>query len=321
MSHATTPFPSDLAGVIRALCDVLTHEASAALDGDAEGVHHARVAARRLREALALVVGAPKTDADRLRNDARRLRGGLGPLREADVLLALLAQEAVERRWAASTTALVERRLKANHDAARHHALHALGRLDLTDFVARSAVVMASLDRDPHLRGSARRLTHRTRVRARGLLEALRHVGPFYAPMRFHEARIAAKKLRYVLELVRDLGRVAVDAELETLRAGQDTLGRLHDLQALQAAVDAVAAEAGGARPRRALAAMSAAVAAECRSIHGSFLLTVPMLAEVAHRAQVLGVATKVMRAATTSRAAARRMPRSRRALRTSRRA
>ena len=321
MSHATTPFPRDLAGVIRALCDALTQEASRALAGEPEGVHHARVAARRLREALAVVVGDPKPDADRLRGDARRLRSSLGPLREAEVLLALLADEAAERGWAASTTALIERRLKSERAVARHHALHALGRIDLTDVVARSAIVMAALDRDSHWRGSARRLTHRTRVRARGLLEALRHVGPFYAPTRFHEARIAAKKLRYVLELVRDLGGLAVDGELETLRTAQDTLGRLHDLQDLQAAIDGVAAESAGVRSRRGFAAMSAAVAAECRAIHGRFLLTVPALADVAHRAQVLGVATKVMRAAAASRPAARRMPRSRRALRPSRRA
>jgi hypothetical protein len=81
--------------------------------------------------------------------------------------------------------------------------------------------------------------------------------------------------------------------------------------------VDAVAAEAGIVRSRRALAAMSAAVATECRTIHGSLLVTVPTLAAVAHRAQVLGVATKIMRSAAASRAAARRTPRSRR-LRTS---
>ena len=299
------------------MCDALTHESARALAGEPEGVHHARVAARRLREALAVVVGGAKDDADRLRSEARRLRGSLGPLREADVLLSLLAGEAVERPWTAQATALVERRLSADRAVARQHALHALGRLDLTDFVARSALVVTAIDRETHLRGSARRLTHRTRVRARGLLEALRHVGPFYAPMRFHEARIAAKKLRYVLELVRDLGRLAVDHEIEALRAAQDALGRLHDLQDLQAAIDAVAAAAGAGRSRRALASMSAHITAECRTIHGSFLLTVPALAEVAYRAQVLGVATKVLRSAAASRAAARRMPRSRR-LRTS---
>lgn len=295
------------------MCDVLMREATGALDGETDGVHDARVVARRLREALALVVGQPKEDADQLRGEARRLRSNLGPLREADVLLALLADEAAARHWTVPATALVQRRLKGDRSTARHHAVRALGRLDLTDLVARSALVIAALDRESHLGGAARRLTHRTRVRARGLIDALRHVGPFYAPTRFHEARIAAKKLRYVLELVRDLGRIGVDKELETLRVAQDTLGRMHDLQDLQAAVDAVAAEAGAGRSRRALAAMSTDLAAECRTIHGSFLLTVPALAEVAHRSQVLGVTTTVMRAA----AAARRMPRGRRALRT----
>ena len=317
MSHATTPPPRDLAEVIRTLSDAMMREATRALAGEPEGVHQVRVAARRLREALALVTGPPKNDADILRAEVRRLRSSLGPVREADVLLALLADRAQAHRWPAVTVARVRRGLTDRRRGAAHAAHHALSRTDLAGLLGRSVRVAASLDRDPRFLASARRLTARARIRASGLAEAIRHAGPFYAPVRFHEARIAAKKLRYILELARDVGRIRVDKEIDALRDAQDTLGRLHDLQDLQSAVDTVAAEPPAHRSaRRALAGMSGALAAECRRIHAEFLLTEPHLAEVAQRARVLGVATRAVRvgrvmvkAGAAPRAAARRRP------------
>jgi CHAD domain-containing protein len=304
-----------LAEVIRSLSDAMMREATRAFAGEPEGVHQARVAARRLREALALVTGPPKTDADILRAEARRLRSSLGPVREADVRLALFAERAQIHRWPAAAVARVRRGLTERRQRAAHAAHHFLSRLDLATLLGRSARVTASLDRTPRFLASARRFTRRSRIRAGGLVEAIRHAGPFYAPARFHEARIAAKKLRYILELARDFGRIRVDREIDALRTAQDTLGRLHDLQDLQSAVDAVAAEPPAERAaRRALAAMSGALAAECRKLHAEFLLTEPHLAQVAHRARVLGVATRAVRVGRVSvrsgsapRAAARR--------------
>jgi triphosphatase len=295
----------------------MMREATRALAGDPEGVHQARVAARRLREALALVTGPSESDADILRAEARRLRGSLGPVRETDVMLALLAERAEAHRWPAVTVARVRRGLVERRRHAGQAAHHALSRIDLTVLLGRSARVTASLDRVPRFLASARRLTRRARIRAGGLVEAIRRAGPFYAPVRFHEARIAAKKLRYILELARDVGRIRVDKEIDALREAQDTLGRLHDLQDLQSAVDAVAAEPPADRAaRRALAAMSTALAGECRRLHAAFLLTEPHLSAVAHRSRVLGVATRAVRigrvmgkAGATPRAAARPRP------------
>ena len=304
--------------MIRALSDALMREATRALAGEPEGVHQARVAARRLREALALVTGPPASDADMLRAEVRRLRSSLGPVREADVTLALLAERAQAHRWPAFVVARVRRELTERRRRAAQGAHHALSHIDLVSLLGLSARVTASLDREPRFLASARRLTRRARIRASGLVEAIRHAGPFYAPVRFHEARIAAKKLRYILELARDVGRIRVDKEIDALREAQDTLGRLHDLQDLQSALDAVAAEppADHRSGRRALAAMSGALAAECRRLHAEFLLTEPHLAEVAHRARVLGVATRAVRvgrvmvkAAAAPHAAARRRP------------
>lgn len=225
MSHATTPPPRDLAEVIRSLSAVLTRQATEALAGDVEGVHQARVAARRLREALALVTGPLARDAAALlRADARRVRSTLGPVRDADVMVGLFNERVKKHRWLAIGVALVRHHLVEARELAARAAMRSLGGVDLLDLVGRSAQVTAALERDPQVRAAAQQLTRRARRRARGLLEAIRQAGPFYEPARFHDVRIAAKKLRYVLELGRDLGRIPISREIDALRTAQNTL-------------------------------------------------------------------------------------------------
>jgi CHAD domain-containing protein len=45
--------------------------------------------------------------------------------------------------------------------------------------------------------------------------------------------RIAVKKLRYTLEIARELRRSRATARIRTLKAAQDLLGRMHDLEVL----------------------------------------------------------------------------------------
>ena len=65
----------------------------AAQEGDEVSVHEARVASRRLREALP-VLGARAKEAavDRAGKGVRRITRALGPVRELDVTLSLLAE-------------------------------------------------------------------------------------------------------------------------------------------------------------------------------------------------------------------------------------
>ncbi|WP_035691765.1 CYTH and CHAD domain-containing protein [Azospirillum halopraeferens] len=70
---------------------MLANEACALAGGDVEGVHQIRVALRRLRTALRLfgdVISSPETP--RLRAEARWLADRLGPVRDRDVVLAML---------------------------------------------------------------------------------------------------------------------------------------------------------------------------------------------------------------------------------------
>src|SRR5918993_2609987 len=77
----------------------------AAQAGDEVSVHQARVASRRLREALPLLsIRADAGALDRADKRVRRITRALGPVRELDVTLLLLAE--LQRRKAAPVRAI-----------------------------------------------------------------------------------------------------------------------------------------------------------------------------------------------------------------------
>ena len=125
--------------------------------------------------------------------------------------------------------------------------------------------------------------------------------GHMYAPEQLHQVRIAAKKLRYAMELAFDAGVKSASAPVRAVKRAQDTLGRLHDLQVLQSHVAAVQAEPSGrSLPDGGLDIISRALEDECRHLHARYVATMPKLAEVveatravvvpelAHRARAL---------------------------------
>ena len=80
--------PSEL--LIRQRLSALSRTLPGARKGDAHAVHQARVATRRLREALPLVV--PGKSGKTLARKVRRVTRALGPVRELDVALLNLEQ-------------------------------------------------------------------------------------------------------------------------------------------------------------------------------------------------------------------------------------
>ena len=78
--------PSEM--LIRQRLAAVTRMLPGARDGDAESLHQARVATRRLREALPLV--AQGSRGRKLEKSVRRLTRALGPVRELDVALITL---------------------------------------------------------------------------------------------------------------------------------------------------------------------------------------------------------------------------------------
>jgi CHAD domain-containing protein len=203
--------------------------------GDVRAVHQARVATRRLREALPLVpAGKP---GRRLERVARKLTSLLGTVRELDVALQMLdelAQTSGVPAGAVSTLreAVADERRILQRDAAQQ--------IDETDMdrlqeKALHRVERKSLDgqspADRHAQvAAARRRAARRAIRLEAAIDA---AGAIYLPERLHQVRIAVKKLRYALEIARDLSGSRAEARIRTLKRLQDLLGRMHDLEVL----------------------------------------------------------------------------------------
>ncbi len=106
-----------------------------------------------------------------------------------------------------------------------------------------------------------------------------------YVPEPIHQVRIAGKKLRYALELAHAAAGAPVGREIAALKRLQDLLGRLRDLQILQAHVRVVASDAAEDVALTAvLDAMQTELEAECRTLHADFLRRINPLVTLVDR-------------------------------------
>lgn len=269
MAHATTGARPDLADVIAALAQTLSTELARARQGDVEGIHRARTASRRLREVLPVAaVAAPGAGADRARREIRRITRVLGPVRELDVAIAEFAQ--TTGRPPDPVVAAIERHLTSERARRFRSVTGKFGALDLDRLRARLEVVAAAVDSETVRRLWERALAERLRRRATRLLRAIDEAGTLYLPERLHAVRIAAKKLRYGLELTHDASGLPVGSLAASIKRVQDILGRLHDLEVLAGHVRERAA-----RSRRAAAGSAAILLTlerECRAQHARYL-------------------------------------------------
>jgi CHAD domain-containing protein len=253
----------------------------AAQAGDETSVHQARVASRRLRQALPLLgVHADDEAIDRAGKRVRRITRALGPVRELDVTLLLLGElsrngAAPERAIARVRAAVAEERLE------RRRAMLAAITPSKLDKLRKRLVRVAAPDSSPVARRSALAEAHTQAARrAADLRDAIEHAGGIYLADRLHRVRVAAKKLRYALEIQRELTRSRSTAHLNRLRAQQDLLGRMHDLEILIDHAREVQT-ALNPRDRRGMAELKAlirAVEAECREGHAAYMRGRPAL-------------------------------------------
>ena len=288
--------------VIRQRVSALGRELAGARNGDVRAIHQARVATRRLREALPLLASGGK--ARKLSRGARQLTRALGPVRELDVVLQMLAELGtsgdVSRDAAAVLTQLI-----ADERAALH--AKAVRRIDRCNFdrMRDRAVAAVKHGRETGpartAKTSARSVAiwQRAARRADRLQEAIDSAAGIYLPDRLHKVRIAVKKLRYTLEITRQIsaartGRAAggarstrsVRGQLATLKRAQDLLGRMHDLEMLIAR--ARAAQSGPAAPNLRLSGdldgLVRRLETECRQLHARYMASRPQLIDVCSR-------------------------------------
>ncbi len=209
--------------------------------GDEALVHDLRVALRRAEALARLFRGVPeRADGETSRASARALRRRLSVLRSEEVGRALLASrpEAAGARLQALVFPgdLPAVRVEASEVLGVERALARWRRRLAT---ARGGAFAPRGDAEADLSRRARRRL----VRLAGRLSRLL---PPDGPT-LHGARIAAKKVRYALEVVEPLDP-RIRPLLRLLRTFQDDAGDFHDLAELAARVNAAAAADDGAR-------------------------------------------------------------------------
>jgi CHAD domain-containing protein len=277
-----------LARVLHRRVRALQRRLPGAAGGDPRGVHQTRVASRRLRETVPVVAaGLPGGKADKARRTVRRLTRALGGVRELDVALALLDEPRVAAAASREAVERVRAHLGRVRDARHERMLARLGRMDV-DKLTRRLVALdearaAGRDRRAWRAALAARLTGR----AARLRDTVARAGAIYLPDRLHDVRIAAKKLRYALELAEETGVASARSDLRGLERVQDVLGRMHDLEVLGAHIQQAEADPDFARSADddELERLASACEEECRRLHGRYLRLLPVLRETCDRA------------------------------------
>jgi CHAD domain-containing protein len=259
----------------------LKRQLTAAIAGHDTGVHQARVASRRLREALpVLTEGLEHTKARKAQRKIRRLTQALGSVRELDVTLHLIDELA--ERASVPRAALAEVRALVIEEREQRRAvmLERLKDVDSTKLGRRLEAVRLALVSPTAGHAWRSALAGRIAGRGRALERAIEHAGQIYEPEGLHQVRIAVKKLRYALEIADESGAAACPDALRIVKRVQDALGRLHDLQILQHHVAAVGAAPRNRRstPDAALAVLARVIEDECRHLHGRYVAALPDL-------------------------------------------
>lgn len=222
------------------------------LRGDDPGaIHDMRVASRRLQQVMDLLYPPPAAgEIRKLRRVIRRCRRSLSEVRNCDVLLksvsARLARKRAARReiWAAVEDYLHQRRTKNFQKALRK-----ISKMNMAAFYV-------------HLKGHLTVNGNKPHATSHHLLDA---GTPGLTPELFYErlgrtlervaqafenqieqslsdprasvvhgARIATKRIRYLIEVIREVGISGCDEWLVWLRQLQRQLGQWHDLEVLE---------------------------------------------------------------------------------------
>jgi CHAD domain-containing protein len=255
----------------------LFRELPGALAGEEEPVHQVRVAGRRLRVALPLLVKGG--DGRRVKKAVRVIRDlvrAVGSGRDLDVLLGLVDDRlSATARTSAEQRAIVSR-LRAARRRARGQVADAVLDLDIDGLRRNLRKLLA--------RGAASSATVLERVVALQeeegalLLRGFSQVGERHLPEALHALRRRARRLRYAAE-VADLVRGEDSRAPALWKRLQDGIGVVHDQHVLAVWLEEqarAAATRGNALVARAARGERRFFLAEGRRLHAGLLALRP---------------------------------------------
>jgi CHAD domain-containing protein len=226
---------------------------------DAEALHDFRVALRRLRALLRSFLGElGDTASKKLQRRLRDLTRATSGARDAEVQLAWLQEHRGELGLARRPgLPWLVARLEGRRDGAyveiRRDTIPAFRQLERR---LRRALNAALADVAPERSTFGAAMARLLREHVATLEQELTAAQSARDADAVHGARIAAKRLRYLLEPVADgsprgPGGPGPDAAIEELQRLQTLLGDLHDVQVLLAELGEAAADAAAERARR----------------------------------------------------------------------
>lgn len=198
-----------------------------------KAIHDIRVASRRLQQILDCLYPPPRPAAvRRLRSRIRGARRALGQLRDYDVFIASMERRLQPKGSVQRSAVLAMRERLRNHRAKLMKKAHnAFAKNDVPDLCTQLNAILSHAgprDRNGLHHPPIAAVVHEAWKKfAKQIAKSLR--GP--RPANMHQVRIRAKRLRYLLEVVAELGNPGVEAHLEWLRHLQQCLGEWHDLE------------------------------------------------------------------------------------------
>jgi CHAD domain-containing protein len=208
-----------------------------ALDwSDPEGVHSMRVASRRLRSALRdFTPYLRKRGVNSIQKRLKNLANALGEVRDYDV--AIMALEEIEKRAPADVSPTLKQFIdtkKNRREQAREELKAALDKTQLdqlqSDFVTAVDAATSTKGSQPDTQITYLRMS---RAVILDLLKELEKLSSdLFKPFEIeslHEMRIAAKRLRYAVELFQRCWGRSISTYAKRAARVQTALGDLHD--------------------------------------------------------------------------------------------
>lgn len=251
--------PQTLAQIISAqLLALQTYQAAALVKSgdDVEAIHKLRVNTRKLQASMDLLqIGKSSARVGKLKKQLRNLRRKLSEVRNYDVFLILLEEEAANRKslqnpFESLKKELYRRRAERALQIGKPiqavqvaRIARALGLPLPNREVAGGQSAQPGKTESPSLKKIAcekmiwLHTAERLEQRLEEFLILASQALPTTHPEELHQLRIAAKRLRYLLESASEMGFDGTAGVLNWLRVLQDRIGDWHDLEAIESEI------------------------------------------------------------------------------------